>query len=625
MKNTNLLKAIRNVKVVSFDIFDTLLKRNVRHPKDVFNIVELRYNETTAEKISGFRKVRAEAEEKARQSATAEDITLEQIYALLPYEKSVSEQLKQLELQAEADALVCNPQLKEVFDCALAEQKTVVIISDMYLPASFLQQILSREGYTGYKKLYVSNEEGLLKSTGNLFRLAMKELGCKPREMLHIGDSKRGDLLAPFKLGIKVRPIATHYNNALYHVDLEEQSLSRNIVYSFINNKSFENRFVQIGYETLGPLLFGFSKWIHGSKQHLGLEKLLFFSRDGEIMKKAYDMLYANESTEYVYMSRRSLLVPLFWQCKSWNEIIDLIPMTRFTQVKAFFDMVGLDASKYESTIKNAGFSQEDFLPLAAFHEDGNLQKMLESILADVQENSKKEFELFAGYIGSLSIPAKYGIVDIGWKGTMQRSFEKLLTLQNSQNLPEGFYIGLTSDLPRGNGFLFSSGNMQNHSKVWSFLGLFEMLFSASHGSVKKYVSSENCPVEMYDFEFNFNEETKESYKRISEIQQGALQFIKDFSKHPFVKYVEWDPELSFEGLCNFGINTLPEDLAKVSKWKFYNTTLLPLAEPKISLNPKAMKKDFSNSAWKIAYLRRLMKLPLPYFKIYEAIKNMVR
>lgn len=46
---------------VSFDIFDTLVKRYVSLPTDVFDIVELRYNSlhgTSNEKIRGFKELR---------------------------------------------------------------------------------------------------------------------------------------------------------------------------------------------------------------------------------------------------------------------------------------------------------------------------------------------------------------------------------------------------------------------------------------------------------------------------------------------------------------------------------------------------------------------------------------
>ena len=88
-----LLRQIDKVDVVSFDIFDTLLKRNVRHPKDVFNLVESKYNAESSVELKDFRSQRVLAECKARENATKEDITLDDIYTNLPYDQETSAKL----------------------------------------------------------------------------------------------------------------------------------------------------------------------------------------------------------------------------------------------------------------------------------------------------------------------------------------------------------------------------------------------------------------------------------------------------------------------------------------------------------------------------------------------------
>ena len=56
-------KKIEDAKIVSFDVFDTLLLRNVCKPIDVFDIVENLYSNRYREKIE-FKKLRIEAEKK---------------------------------------------------------------------------------------------------------------------------------------------------------------------------------------------------------------------------------------------------------------------------------------------------------------------------------------------------------------------------------------------------------------------------------------------------------------------------------------------------------------------------------------------------------------------------------
>ena len=57
--NRKLKKLIDSHDVVSFDIFDTLIKRNCMYPTDVFQIVENRFNlDNNKDKIENFKTIR---------------------------------------------------------------------------------------------------------------------------------------------------------------------------------------------------------------------------------------------------------------------------------------------------------------------------------------------------------------------------------------------------------------------------------------------------------------------------------------------------------------------------------------------------------------------------------------
>ncbi len=59
----------------SFDIFDTLLKRNLKNPTDVFDFVQKKVE------IESFKIKRIEAEQIARRSTNRKEVTLEEIYS----------------------------------------------------------------------------------------------------------------------------------------------------------------------------------------------------------------------------------------------------------------------------------------------------------------------------------------------------------------------------------------------------------------------------------------------------------------------------------------------------------------------------------------------------------------
>ena len=147
--------SFQDYKVVSFDIFDTLLKRNVSKPTDVFGYIEQKFG------IENFKQKRIEAERIARSQSFDSEISLMDIYNQYGIDYS------NVELQAESELLTLNQDMFLVFQEAV-KNKTVILTSDMYLPETFIVDILNREGITGYHKLYLSSTVGVTKNNGKI-------------------------------------------------------------------------------------------------------------------------------------------------------------------------------------------------------------------------------------------------------------------------------------------------------------------------------------------------------------------------------------------------------------------------------------------------------------------------
>lgn len=163
-----IIKQIEKYDVVSFDIFDTLLKRNVKKPTDIFRYMEKKYQK------EGFFNERIDAEKRARARAKKE-ITLKKIYEEMNFDFSKEE------LETESELLIRNDWIMPVYKKAI-QSKIVIVTSDMYLPEDFIIQILKREKLEGYKKLYLSSAVGKTKSSGadTLFQ-GLSETGLTPK------------------------------------------------------------------------------------------------------------------------------------------------------------------------------------------------------------------------------------------------------------------------------------------------------------------------------------------------------------------------------------------------------------------------------------------------------------
>ena len=72
-----IINIIKEYEIVSFDIFDTLLKRDVSSPIEVFNLIEERVGKD-------FAVLRMQAEKRARRSLNKEEVTLKDIYSFMP-------------------------------------------------------------------------------------------------------------------------------------------------------------------------------------------------------------------------------------------------------------------------------------------------------------------------------------------------------------------------------------------------------------------------------------------------------------------------------------------------------------------------------------------------------------
>ena len=299
-----ILKKIEGFRYVSFDVFDTLLIRPYVRPTDLFHHMELN------EGIPGFAKARVSAERNTR-SRECPEVTLGEIY------ENIGPEFKgymDLEMKYESQVLQCNPEMKPIFDRAVSEGKTVILISDMYLPSGLIKDILEERGFSGYHELYLSCEHRKSKHFGDLFEHVLDDLGIDPDELLHIGDNKTSDVKTPSYIGIgtahytKVidRYFKTHRREHRYY------RMNRNVERSMIigvdalrwleSSADGGGFWYDFGYRYGGPINAAFASFIDRNAEKDGI--LLFVARDGHNPQRAYNILYGDIENHYIYAVR---------------------------------------------------------------------------------------------------------------------------------------------------------------------------------------------------------------------------------------------------------------------------------------------------------------------------------
>lgn len=614
---------IDNSQVISFDVFDTLLKRNVFHPQDVFNLVEQKYNARHQKKLlCDFRSIRIEAERQARRKSDREDVTLDLIYQELPFGESECMELKEIECEVEKDVCICHYAMKEAYDYAILKGKKVAAVSEMYLPKDFIHELLSNAGYCKIDRLYVSSETGKMKKSGSLFRLLIKDYGIEPKKILHIGDAKRSDWIVPKLLGMRSYRIKTHYSNTIYLSTSKQSDFNERALYSFINNNLSGDADLKLGFETFGPLLWGLCSWIHSFVQERQIKRIFFLARDGQIMEKAYRLMYPDDKTQYIYVSRRALTVPLLHLKNKWEDVVNLIPQATHIELHALLERLGLDASACISEIEEFGLHIDDVYAFNHLTEDLRFEQLYELLKPAIDDNSLQEYEACKSYFEGLNLRETECIVDLGWKGTIQKALETLLPLYGINTHLEALYLGITLDRPNAHGFVYSPKEMSKMLYVRGALGLIETLFSSNHGTLIKY--GKQGPV-LDKFEYENSPSTRRDYQTICQIQEGALLFVRTFKRNILSDYLHIDADLAFKALKELCINPKKYDLEELGNLSFFDTEVVPLAKPlkRDYFSLQSLTYSFSHSHWKLGYLRRLFKLPLPYFSLYKMLRKL--
>ena len=281
----HILNEAQKYDYITFDVFDTLIIRDVMTPADVFT---LSYG-------SIGRYLRIIAEMIARKLSKNGEVTLKSIQKY--FYRSCEEELK-------IEKAVCraNPEMLSIYKTLKSQGKKLYAISDMYLSSEFITSLLQDAGYD--LPVIVSCEELCGKQDGSLFKRFLEQRNISSQNVLHIGDSQSADYEGAQKAGIAALLIARH-TNQLSYIDYNAHNPE---LASFINHgiNEIQDPIERIGYEIIGPIILGFCQWVHIKKDEFGFDKLYFLARDMRFSYEVYRHLY-EDNTAYLCISRKSL------------------------------------------------------------------------------------------------------------------------------------------------------------------------------------------------------------------------------------------------------------------------------------------------------------------------------
>ena len=402
-----------NIKVISFDIFETLTFRKVRQATDLFNsLAKHKFVKEIFFTKENFVLSRVEAEKKARElNSKNEDVTLKLIYKQLPLNKGQRKKIIKLELEEEYKSLYINSQIKRWIKLAYKYNKKIILTSDTYFSSKELEylvlQKLNKEHLIS--ELYVSNEQNKTKATGNLYLKILQELEIDASQLLHIGDNIYSDVEMAKQKGIK----SIHYSSSP-HIhklfDIETKyipSLKKNHNYrvqaSLLNPYSSkeEKFFFDLGAVVFGAILWEFSHWTINLAKKNSISQINYIMREGRIFQKSISQLQTKMITQLIYASRKSTFLP--------SIEIDEIKKN------------GLNFSGYRNLNMYDLFGLKD------------TKTPLKEQLPKIKKNIYKEKELFKKYLKQLDYKHKSLLIDFGGTGSILKNMQRSTSIHNQQ------------------------------------------------------------------------------------------------------------------------------------------------------------------------------------------------
>lgn len=588
-----------DIKVVSFDIFDTLVVRPCVQPVDLFKIVGKRCGFN-----GNFVYIRRMAEQYARRNKPYyyDDITIHEIYEEFTKLAEVSEEraneILQCELDVEYDYIMPRNSIRELYNMAKNKGKKIIIVSDMYLPKKFIEKVLEKNEITGYYKLYVSSDERVAKGSGRLFQKIITEFskeGIGKECIVHLGDNTRSDVDMPKSLGMK----AFHLPNAIGIMNSKvpfkdlvtySKRTDSTFLVGCLANYLFDDPYFPFNKESIstgnaklmgavlfGPLLLSYTKWLIEDCIKNNIDKILLVMRDGYIIDKIYNVIapiYENApATDDIFLSR---MIRYYFYGKEKNGLINSFGLFGNLETMTVDEFM-----EKRLLVKEENRAEVFELFKSVGYADGTTQmgKPIQyySLLPELQKifanNSKEEIGIVEEYCRKkVANVNNLAVVDVGYRGSVSRflqdemqisniGYQMLETPLSNQYVRNGYDI---------RSFISYSFKLVSDLKILH--PLVEDIISIQEGTATKIEKNNNEYVVIKKENFKINE-------TLTEMQQGVMEYVN----HTFealkndIKEMDFDEDLFFDVLVQFLNTPNSLDVNVIKKLSFEDSDFIKI------------------------------------------------
>ena len=539
---------------ISFDIFDTLIERKIENPSDIYLYLSSTIKKLYPE-INNFIEKRKESKKIALEYGlnTFEEVTLENRYIAMgkfydiPYEKVMAIYQEELNLEYK----FCKPRFigLEALKYAQEKNKRIILTSDTFFDRTTIINLLDQCNIKNYDKLYLSSEIGYLKHTGNIYPILLEKESKYSKNILHIGDNYNSDILNSGKYNIssfyipsknEIFSKTTHYDRLLKNYGnnicnsaikgLISSNYTKEILKNepgFINGSQFN-----FGYNITGPMFFGFTQWLIQEVKKSKIKDIYFLARDGDILKKTYDILTQNDyeapKSHYLLASRRSTRVA---SISNNDDIINLLntnftPMSLNELAKNRFG-INLENIKTETFEKHGFKSATDIADMNT--NSNNVINIFcdPDVFNIIKDNANMEKSELLKYYKTMGLTnlrngSEICFVDIGHAGSIQKSICEIINIKDTLGLYFATEITAHENLKnhRYNSFAGYNLPLKSSHKYKQHILMYEICFLNGEDSFVKI--KDGTPIFL-------TESTEKKRKEfVKNLHDGIITFISD-------------------------------------------------------------------------------------------------
>jgi hypothetical protein len=535
-------------RVLSLDVFDTTVWRTFPAPTDLFyalgtylQSLGLLFPTTSSASFAGER---CEAERDARAKAgPSGEVTLEEIYDCFPkglLRSGTTRDVMAAELDLERRSTYADQGVVAVIDAAVARGLEIAFVTDTYFDEEHIRAILPRQSQYLLRSCAFRRNKGLGLHE-NLTRLA----GCRPNEILHIGDNLDADAKSPARLGVQTLwrprfpetylpavlqelPGTRSERSSMLSSQLGDGGLQAIRAQSVTQQDNWSDAFGSWGALFLGPLMAGFGKWVGERCAAEKISTVLCLMREGRVLKKVLGDCAPFVDSHEFFISRYAMIRASIFN-GDVPELTEYLARPQPTPADALLSPLGIKPSEVDL---NPG----DLV------EVGAAQLLANRIAAraDLRNKAKEASSLcrrnFLRYLHSNHprLPERVAVVDLGYSGTIQRHLQAIFEHEGIQCKTHGLYFvtgaGIRKIQSKGivaEGFVGDNG--QPLSIAHSFMRspeLVEQCLMCPIGSTVGYDEGGH-PVLAEQFL------PSRQLAEIAKVQAGVLDFVKRFSQTP--------------------------------------------------------------------------------------------